>query len=1402
MSSGPSDAASFSPALTLLQSDVEERKACYHEALVRDAYLTHPNWIRELGWGPEDEKRYYTITTACEVLRYRRPNILRCAALRAGGRPQVPLNDDKNVYRGLARLELAERFPERAAELFPWRKENASPANYWRNAIGDLHALFLLEELADFDANVFLRLIYLHGEVPQQLPSPWRARPTRSLNFDESAQASIEAALRGFKFWHDESFRAIDEQTFRVARRDQHVRDMEKRNEGHRASGEKEEEITGADRDPNDSKFKYEMTYWSENHQILFATAEYLAGQWMPGATFHPGERYRDGGPAYYRDFTGRERMERARIRLDNWFDDRLRFGMSEWNAPGYYAEHILALTNLADFALDESIHTRASMVLDLIIFDLARFTHEGSFSVAASRSHFKHKNCGWQESPGDLVEILFGTRNGAFSYLDALSACAFASARRYTAPDALLHIGRARPAHWIDRTRASIDWAEAGEYGIGFTSEPDVMRWWSRASWFTKHVINSTRKIVEKYGLQETPPFKDILPKTGAAADALSGVKIGAYVAAGPAFPLLIPLLGDPLDQEDEIADALSIITEGSAYTRGNIYTYRNRHAMLSSQQNHHAGQLSFQGNACQATLNMCATVFTSHPSAGGGIDKAIGQPLGIIGGSTLGFLAGGLLGPAGSIAGGIYGGIKGSEALSKDVQLLPADSDGPDWWTGSVTNPRVVQMKGAAILAYKPKAFQLTLFGHRFHAWFPQDAFDDLPEGIKGEPPKSIDARKERSGQYFPFRKPGACNVETGRWVFGRAGDGYIGLFSGQIPAWTHDGDEACKEIMVKAERNIFIIQIGDAEEFGSYQKFVDRVLRARIHINGLNWKLSDFECSYDIPNGSRLELHYDDDQVRYAGLPFSDDEFPRLESSFAQVAWQQTKYVIQYGGSSLTHDVKRRRRTTGGAVSGVDIEADLRIYGQNMGLFYKIAPYAGTERDKALGKLIAELRAEKFDVVGLSEMWHLADRERILREVGDIYTYHVEGPDETDATDVGAFAAGAATGAAASAATGIPAVGGAIGGGILGASLLLDGGLFLLSRHKIIASDATIYRNCAGEDCGSEKGALHARIQPLGLPCPIDIFLSHTQNLTPKIDQSKARSALAAQVRQLGAFVQSCRDHRCPALLLGDLNVDALDESDRGLLDHLYAELQPTEDLLPTFKPPESTNPPKHPEATSERTDSGVSSFNSGTDPREVADPKRFSDAAQRLDYLFSWEGTLFAPAYDDRNVVVYQSSPGRDMSDHYGVQTRLATITQRLPAADTPLRFVSLRISRFWCLETTSGPGDDEVQFTLRGIAANGSEQSISTELLEDVDAGHSERLELAPLVISDPGEFLIVAISGTESDDLSADDSLGTASVWLARQELVERIKKPSRRVLPRLTGDGGQYAVEVEIVVE
>src|SRR5262249_10178623 len=123
-----------------------------------------------------------------------------------------------------------------------------------------------------------------------------------------------------------------------------------------------------------------DMTYWSENHRILFATAEYLAGQHFPDEMIVSAWKHRKTGRTPQAgDKTGRQHMENARPRVLAWLNERLRMGFAEWNAPGYYEEDLLPLLNLADFVVDDDIRTRASMVLDLIIFDMARFQLGGA---------------------------------------------------------------------------------------------------------------------------------------------------------------------------------------------------------------------------------------------------------------------------------------------------------------------------------------------------------------------------------------------------------------------------------------------------------------------------------------------------------------------------------------------------------------------------------------------------------------------------------------------------------------------------------------------------------------------------------------------------------------------------------------------------------------------------------------------------------------------------------------------------------------------------------------------------------------------------------------------------------------------------------------------------------------
>ena len=353
-----------------------------------------------------------------------------------------------------------------------------------------------------------------------------------------------------------------------------------------------------------------------------------------------------------------------------------------------------------------------------------------------------------------------------------------------------------------------------------------------------------------------------------------------------------------------------MSVLTEGSVLTRANLYAFRDRSSMLSSVQNWRAGQFCFQSQAIMATLGINAMVWTGHPSAGAYISKEALEEAGEIGGGILGGLTGGaLFGPAGLIVGGVLGfkaGKSAADSIAGDdprgVEIWPWDThDGPNWWTGTVTSPRVVQRDNAAIAIYQPNAFQKVLFGKRTHAWFPRAAFD----------------------QGTVVQHAGNSNVPGDRWTFGRSGDGYLGLYSAITPEWTTDGPWKDKEMRMEAEGNVFIYQVGSVDQFGSYEEFVKRVSSARIHVDGLD------EVSYDVPFGQRLELHYVDGP-RWAGRAFSDDRFPRFANPYVSagyVDFDQYHYTIAHQGKTLTHDFRQLKTVEKDPQVFRDVEGKVR-------------------------------------------------------------------------------------------------------------------------------------------------------------------------------------------------------------------------------------------------------------------------------------------------------------------------------------------------------------------------------------------------------------------------------------------------------------------------------------------
>ncbi|HZG09326.1 MAG TPA: endonuclease/exonuclease/phosphatase family protein [Allosphingosinicella sp.] len=104
-------------------------------------------------------------------------------------------------------------------------------------------------------------------------------------------------------------------------------------------------------------------------------------------------------------------------------------------------------------------------------------------------------------------------------------------------------------------------------------------------------------------------------------------------------------------------------------------------------------------------------------------------------------------------------------------------------------------------------------------------------------------------------------------------------------------------------------------------------------------------------------------------------------------------------------------------------------------------------------------------------------------------------------------------------------------------------MPSGLYILSDFAIMQATRQPFRSreCAGFDCLSNKGLLHARVAVPGLPQPVDLFNTHL-NSRGSTGVSEHRSLLAhrLQVEETGRFIETHRDPANPLIFGGDFNM----------------------------------------------------------------------------------------------------------------------------------------------------------------------------------------------------------------------------------------------------------------------
>jgi hypothetical protein len=324
--------------------------------------------------------------------------------------------------------------------------------------------------------------------------------------------------------------------------------------------------------------------YWSENHRLIFHVDEFLAGQAFPTATF-----LNDGR-------NGAQHRAEARQRILEWMSEKVRFGFTEWHSDVYYQKDLTPLLSLVEFASDDELRQRASMLLDLFFFDIASHLQKGTFGATHGRSYMKDKSVATDEDTFAVSKLLFNDTRLPYQPGADAGATLFARAHQYRLPEVVRHVAKSR-ATTVDREHmgvpldplAPVTPNPPAPYGYDFADPDNVPFWWERGAQTVWQEVETTIKTLDRYDLWDSDFFSP--------------------------FKSLRDLVGDDMDLARSLAQSLAPELGFALLTAVDTYTYRAPDVMLSSAQDYRPGMFGEQHHAWQATLDEQALVFTTHP-------------------------------------------------------------------------------------------------------------------------------------------------------------------------------------------------------------------------------------------------------------------------------------------------------------------------------------------------------------------------------------------------------------------------------------------------------------------------------------------------------------------------------------------------------------------------------------------------------------------------------------------------------------------------------------------------------------------------------------------------------------------------------------------------------------------
>ena len=340
---------------------------------------------------------------------------------------------------------------------------------------------------------------------------------------------------------------------------------------------------------------KDSMCHWSENHQILFAVTEYLAGAEWPDAVFADGKR-------------GEDHVTMAKERIKAWMYQRYYYGFNEYYSNNYYPEDIAPMANFIQFARSEDADmvSRMKIVMDIIWIDIATQSYkyvdgdgniQYAFMSASGRMYMDNKS---SDDTGNRLRPYINLVLGVGEEYKTNSNRFFVCFRRmyeatvngepiYQVPAVIKEIFNDSSEKQVVKSSNGVTIAELKEYGLIGQDVNQIMMQMGMEAFSNKEVIDNSITYLRRNKLFNNEFLNDFK---------------------------LVNLW--PLTLTNSLGAASGLLnpsTNGKAIQRANVYTYQTPYYSMSTAQEHFAGDYADQHQISIATLGSDLSVYTAQP-------------------------------------------------------------------------------------------------------------------------------------------------------------------------------------------------------------------------------------------------------------------------------------------------------------------------------------------------------------------------------------------------------------------------------------------------------------------------------------------------------------------------------------------------------------------------------------------------------------------------------------------------------------------------------------------------------------------------------------------------------------------------------------------------------------------